>query len=140
MAGMSTEDKIALGSIVGMAGVGVYMLNKKPGVKKEGSKVSARITVKALGTPSGYVIGFGLAQGRSVGHNPIKQFFTITETISLTPEVDQYDYDVTGKLNGTFQEGDLDAFIFVQKEGEELDPEGKGYLVSKWYDEVYKAG
>lgn len=143
-----TKDIAIVGGIAALTIGGIYLMTRKVGVKKPGSTITAAITVTGRGYPGSFQVGFGLCQavagiwewpGEPFKHD-IKQFVSEIHPIDLTGDLSTFKFTVKGKLEDIFEEGKLDAYIFVVPEDYTIDPTNpkpseRG--IGKWYDDVY---
>ena len=99
--------------------------------------VGATVSFSHSGPGGNYEVGFGIAQGRLVGHNAVLNWFFVTKPISahLTPTI--VNIPVDSFWPAGLPNGDFDCLKFIQVPGGQHDPGGDFFIIAGWDDDVF---
>ncbi len=121
------------------AGVGIYLALKKPGVKKAGDKISAKISLSHLGPGGRFDIGFGVAQTKLLPPAHIDVFFMETVVVGPHTTKTKIAYQMKGQELPSLSPGTYHAIPVLQVEGGPRHDDLKGFIIiGAWTKNVFK--
>lgn len=135
---VETKDLLVGGVALGLVGLGVVMaLRKPPMTKKSGDSLLAKIGFEHLGDRQDIWVGVGFAPAQTIGHGAIQGFKYEPMTVETDEEYGPYSVEVKA-LIPSLPAGKADIFVFIQKAGGGLNPDGTGFLAggAEWFEDI----
>ena len=133
---VETRDILVGGVALGLVGLGVYLALRKPAMTKSpGDPVSAKIGFEHRGDAQNLWVGIGFASAQTIGYGDIRGFKYERVSVEADQEYSAYSVEVKAVVP-SLPQGKVDIFVFIQKEGGGLNPDGKGFLNVKWFGDI----
>lgn len=107
--------------------------------KKAGDPITGSFTFKHKGPGGSYDVGWGLAPASFLGKNDIVRFFFSAVNLENHPNFAPVTVKVTGVTWPTDLPNDVyDCLAFVIASNKTKNPNGEGFDIAGWDDDVYE--